>query len=62
MVRHTLLRGMLSAFDSTEPAYRAETIDEYRELAMLAQAWELGTVKPGVPEGTPAIPNEDLLP
>lgn len=33
--------------------YRAETIDEYRELDMLAHAWERGSLEPGTPEGAP---------
>lgn len=33
--------------------YRAETIDEYRELDMLAHAWERGSLEPGVPETAP---------
>ena len=31
--------------------YRAETIDEYRELDMLAHAWECGSLGPGAAEG-----------
>jgi hypothetical protein len=53
VVRHRLLRDIFSAFESAEPAYRADTIDEYRELAMLAHAWERGSLKPGVAEGAP---------
>lgn len=30
---------------------RADTIDEYRELAILAHAWERGSLEPGVAEG-----------
>ena len=53
MVRHRLLRDVFSAFESAEPVYRADAIDEYRELAMLAQAWEHGSFKPGMAEGAP---------
>jgi hypothetical protein len=34
--------------------YRAETIDEYRELDMLAHAWERVSLEPGTPEAAPA--------
>jgi hypothetical protein len=34
--------------------YRAETIDEYRELDMLAHAWERGSLEPGVLPSAPA--------
>ena len=53
MVRHRLLRDVFSAFESAEPVYRADAIDEYRELAMLAHAWERGTLQRGVAEGAP---------
>ena len=53
MVRHRPLRDIFSAFDSADPAGRAETMDEYRELEMLAHAWERGSVNPGVAEGAP---------
>jgi hypothetical protein len=33
--------------------YRAETIDEYRELDMLAHAWEREPLEPGVPQSAP---------
>ena len=33
--------------------YRAENIDEYRELDMLAHAWERGPLEPGTPEDAP---------
>ena len=48
MVKDRLFRDIVSAFESAEPAYRAGTIDEYRELAMLARAWERGSLEPGV--------------
>lgn len=40
MVRHSHLRDTFSAFESTGPAHRADPIDEYRDLAMLANAFE----------------------
>jgi hypothetical protein len=46
VVRHTRLRDIFSTFECAEPAYRADGIDEYRELAMLAGAWEHGSLKP----------------
>lgn len=33
---------------SAELARRAETIDEYRELDMLAHAWERASLEPGM--------------
>ena len=53
MVRQRPLPDIFSAFDSAEPAYRAEPIDEYRELEMLAHAWERGSLEQGAPEGAP---------
>ena len=40
MARHPLLPDIFSAFEGSEPACGAEPIDEYRDLAMLARAWE----------------------
>ena len=40
MARHTRLRDIFTAFEATGPAYPAEPVDEYRDLAMLAHAWE----------------------
>lgn len=40
MARHTLLPDILAAFEGSEPACAADPIDEYRDLAMLARAWE----------------------
>lgn len=48
MVRHRPLPGIFSAHEGVEPAYRAEPIDEYRDLAMLADAWEHGSLGPGL--------------
>ena len=42
---------MSSVRGSAEPARRAETIDEYRELDMLAHAWECGSLGPGAAAG-----------
>jgi len=54
VVRHRLQSDMFSASESAEREYRAETIDEYRELAMLAaHAWVGGAPEPGVSEGAP---------
>lgn len=40
MARHTLLPDILTAFEGSEPACATDPIDEYRDLAMLARAWE----------------------
>jgi hypothetical protein len=40
MARPTRLRDIFTAFETTGPAYPAEPLDEYRDLAMLAHAWE----------------------
>lgn len=53
MVTHRPSGDTLSARASVELAHRAETIDEYRELDMLAHAWERGSPKPGAVEGEP---------
>jgi hypothetical protein len=47
-VRNKLLRDFLSAFEGAAPAHRADTIDEYRELVILAQAWERGSLEAGL--------------
>ncbi|HEX5460922.1 MAG TPA: hypothetical protein VFX20_13215 [Steroidobacteraceae bacterium] len=47
------LRDIFSAPESAEPGYRAEAIDEYRELALLANAWERQALERGVEEGAP---------
>lgn len=44
---------MSSARESAEPAHRTDAIDEYRELEMLAHAWERGSLAPGAAEGAP---------
>lgn len=46
MVRNRLLGRIFSAFESAGAAPGAEPIDEYRELAILAHAWERGTLEP----------------
>ena len=51
MVRPRLLRDTCSVSESAELASRAEPIDEYRELEMLAHAWEHGSLDPGGAEG-----------
>jgi hypothetical protein len=53
VVRHRLLPEIFSALESAEPAYRADPIDEYRDLAMLAHAWEHGSLEPEVAEEAP---------
>lgn len=45
MVSDRLLRDIFGAVESAEPAYRADPIDEYRDLAMLAHAWERGSLE-----------------
>jgi hypothetical protein len=51
VVRHKRLRDILGTLDSAEPAFRADSIDEYRELTMLAGAWERGSLKAGAIDG-----------
>ena len=58
MARHGILHEIFSAYESAEAAYRADGIDEYRELAMLAHAWERGSLKPGVAAVAPDPGNE----
>jgi len=41
------LRDLFSAFEGAAPGHGADTIDEYRELTMLAHAWEQGSLMPG---------------
>lgn len=53
LARHRLWGDFLGAFDSAEPAGRGDTIDEYRELAMLAHAWERRSLEPEAVEGAP---------
>lgn len=53
MVRPRLLHDTFSASESAETAARADIIDEYRELEMLAHAWECGSLDPGVAEAAP---------
>lgn len=48
MVRHRLLRELFNVFEGAAPVCRADTIDEYRELAMLAHAWESGYLEAGL--------------
>jgi len=49
-VRPGLLRDIFSACESAESADRADSIDEYRDLAMLARAWENGSFEPKAAE------------
>lgn len=53
MLRDRPLPDVFRAFESAEPAYGADPIDEYRDLAMLAHAWERGSLKTGVTEEAP---------
>jgi hypothetical protein len=46
-------RDVFSAFENAEPARRAEAIDEYRELEMLAHAWEHGSLEERTEEDAP---------
>lgn len=48
------LSDIYSASESAEPAYRAEGIDEYRELAMLAGVWERDSLESEAVEGPAA--------
>lgn len=52
MVRQRLLDDIFGDFENVERVYRADTLDEYSELMMLAQAWERNSIKPGLAEGT----------
>jgi hypothetical protein len=47
VVGNRRLRDIFKALENAGPAYRAEAVDEYRELAMLARAWERSASKPG---------------
>lgn len=40
VVRHRPVPDIFGTLDIAEPACRAEPIDEYRDLVMLADAWE----------------------
>jgi hypothetical protein len=67
MARHTLLPDIFTALEGSEPACAADPIDEYRDLAMLARAWErigsggvTGDDAGGILQvGTDRIPKED---
>ena len=45
VVRRMPLRDTFSTVEGAQPACRAEPIDEYRDLAMLARAWESGSLE-----------------
>lgn len=62
MVRDWLLRDMLGAFESAEPMYRADPVDEYRELTILAGAWEHGALQPVPAEGAAGHVDDAELP
>jgi hypothetical protein len=60
VVTHGLLPGASSAVESVEPACRADSVDEYRDLAMLADAWERGALEPhGVEGGLGAVEQDE---
>lgn len=40
MARRTLLWDIFTALEGSGPAHPTDPIDEYRDLAMLARAWE----------------------
>ena len=46
VVRNRLFGHIFGALESAGAAQGAEPIDEYRELTMLAHAWERGTLEP----------------
>jgi hypothetical protein len=51
MVRHRVTRQIFSVTETEELPDRADSIDEYRELAMLANAWERRSLEPAGAEG-----------
>lgn len=53
VVRKRPLPDIFGAFEIAEPASRAEPIDEYRDLVMLAHAWEHGSLEPEGAEEAP---------
>lgn len=53
MVRPWPLRDTCGACEIAEPAPRADPIDEYRELEMLAHAWECGSLNLEAAEAAP---------
>jgi hypothetical protein len=53
VVRNKPLPDIFSSLESAEPAWRAEPIDEYRDLVMLAHAWEHGSLEPEAAEEAP---------
>lgn len=58
-MRHRPVRDVLSVFGTGERAYRADPMDEYRELTILAGAWERGSLEIGVgADGSPRNADE----
>lgn len=53
MVRDRLLRDIFGAFEGAGQAGRADAFDEYRDLVMLANAWERGSLAVEVAEEAP---------
>lgn len=49
MVTSRLLRDFLDALHSPAAMHRADPIDEYRELAMLARVWERSALEARLP-------------
>ena len=54
-MRYRPVRDVLSVFGTGERAYRADPIDEYRELTILAGEWERGSLEMGVADGLASI-------
>lgn len=53
VVRDRLLRDIFGASQGAGQAGRADAFDEYRDLAMLADAWERGSLAVEVAEEAP---------
>ena len=61
MPRPSLLHDIFSAYESAEPTHRADSIDEYRELAILALVWERSSIAPLEAERAPAPVTESPI-
>jgi hypothetical protein len=53
VVRNRPLPDTFSTLASAEPAYGVDAIDEYRDLVMLAHAWEHRSLEPAGAEEAP---------
>lgn len=62
MVSRRLLGDVYGGLERAAPAHPAEAMDEYRELEMLAHAWERGSLGPGAPAGAPGRVEEGKRP